>query len=148
LQRELRRREGVFEEALEGDFTKQAARLGTAENTFDGLRSEGEAAALFVNRADLFLQLEDLFASILQLGGDGGLALRGDVGGIGDAVGERLRDALQALRDGLADGLDLAGALRLRLRDRKEVAAEFGELSFQGGAFLLGLGNLGDEPEE
>src|SRR5260370_1112663 len=26
--------------------------------------------------------------------------------------------------------------------------AEFGELSFQGGAFLLGLGNLGDEPEE
>jgi hypothetical protein len=54
----------------------------------------------------------------------------------------------QALGDGGADGLDLASALRLRLRYGEEVAAEFGELGFEGRAFLLGLGDLDEEPEE
>jgi hypothetical protein len=103
---------------------------------------------LFVNGADLFLELEDLFAGVLQLGGDGSLALRSDVRGISDAVVEGFGDAFEALGDGLTDGLDLAGALRLRLRDGEEIAAELGELGFESGAFLLGLGDLGEEPEE
>jgi hypothetical protein len=70
------------------------------------------------------------------------------VGGVGDAVGEGFGDAFEALGDARADGLDLAGALRLRLRDGEEVAAKFGELGFERRAFLLGLGDLGDEPEK
>src|SRR5258708_36784024 len=78
----------MLEEALEGDFAEQAAGLGAAENVFDGLRGEGKAAALFVNGADLFLKLEDLFAGVFKLGGDGGLALRGDAGGGRHALGK------------------------------------------------------------
>ncbi len=148
LQRKLRGRKRIFEEALQGDFSEEAAGLGAAENVFDGLRGEGKAAALFVNGADLFLKLEDLLAGVLQFRGDGGLALRGDVRGAGDAVVEGFGDAFEALGDGSADGLDLAGALRLRLRDGEEVAAELGELGFEGGAFLLGLRDLYGEPED
>jgi hypothetical protein len=35
----------------------------------------------------------------------------------------------------------------LGLRDGEEVAAELGELGFESGAFLLGLGDLHGEPE-
>jgi hypothetical protein len=68
--------------------------------------------------------------------------------GVGYTVGQGFGNTLQALGDARADGLNLAGALRLRLGDGEEVAAEFGELGFEGGAFLLRLGDLGDEPEE
>ena len=64
--------------------------------------------------------------------------------GVGHSIGECLGDAFEALGDRGADGLDLAGALRLGLRDGEEVAAKFGELGFESGAFLLGLGDLGD----
>ena len=123
LQGKLRGRKRILEEALEGDFAEQAAGLGAAENILDGLRSEGEAAALFVNGADLFLKLEDLFAGVFKLGGDGGLALRGDVGGVRHAVVKGFGDAFEALGDGSANGLDLAGALRLGLGYGEEVAA-------------------------
>src|SRR5260221_11574727 len=73
--------------------------------------------------ADLFLKLEDLFAGVFKLGGDGGLALRGDVGGVRHAVVKGFGDAFDALGDGSAHGLDLAGALRLGLGYGGEGAA-------------------------
>ena len=76
------------------------------------------------------------------------MALCGDVRGAGDAVVEGFGDAFEALGDRSADGLDLAGVLRLRLRDGEEIAAELGELGFEGGAFLLGLQDLRGEPED
>ena len=148
LQGKLRRRERVFEQPLQGDFAEESAGFGTTENIFYGLRSEREAAALLMDRADLFLKMENLLARVLQLGGNGGLPLRGDVRGAGDTVGEGFGDAFKALRDGLPDGLDLAGALRLRLRDGEEIATELGELRFECGAFLLRLRNLGNEPKD
>src|SRR6266851_5930490 len=65
LQRELRGRKRIFEEALQSNLAEEAAGLGAAENVLDGLRGEGEAAALFVNGADLFLKLEDLLTRVL-----------------------------------------------------------------------------------
>ena len=70
------------------------------------------------------------------------------MGGVGYAVRKSFGDAFEALGDARAYGLNLAGALRLGLRYGEEVAAKFGELGFEGGAFLLRLGDLGDEPEE
>src|SRR6266852_5206036 len=94
-------------EALQGDFAEQAAGFRAAQDVFKRLRGQGEAAALFVNGANLLLKLQDLFASVFQFGGDGGLAVGGDLRGVGDAILQRFGDALEALGDGLTDGLDL-----------------------------------------
>jgi len=101
-----------------------------------------------VKGADLLLKLEDLLARVFQLGGDGGLAVGGDLRGVGDAVLQGFGDAFQALGDGLANGLDLPGALRLRLRDGEEIAAQLFELGFERGAFFLALRGLVGQPED
>src|SRR6266851_4039713 len=148
LRGELRRRKRIFEKALEGHFAEEAAGLGAAENVFQGLRGEREAAALLLHFADLLLNQADLLSGVFELGGDGRLPLGGDVRGAGDAVLQGFGDAFETLRNRLADGLDLSGALRLRLRDGEEVAAELGELGFEGGAFLLRLRDLEGQPED
>src|SRR5260370_30291602 len=145
---ELRRRKGMFERALERDFAEGAAGLGAAENVFQGLRGERGAGALLLHFADLLLNQADLLAGVFELGGDGRLSLCGDLRRAGDAVLQGFSDAFETLRNRLADGLDLSGALRLRLRDGEEVAAEFGELGFERGAFPLAVRDLQGQAED
>ncbi len=80
---------------------------------------------MLLHFADLLLNQADLLAGVFELSGDGRLSLRGDLRRAGDAVLQGFGDAFETLRNRLADGLDLSGALRLRLRDGEEVAAEF-----------------------
>src|SRR5260370_36171827 len=145
---ELRRRKGIFKKAMEGHFADGAAGLGAAEKVFEGLRGEREAAALLLHFADLLLNQADLLAGVFELGGDGRLSLCGDLRRAGDAVLQGFSDAFETLRNRLAYGLDLSGALRLRLRDGEEVAAEFGELGFERGAFPLAVRDLQGQAED
>jgi hypothetical protein len=65
LQGKLRGRKRILKQALQGDFAEKAAGLGAAKNVLDGLRGEGKATALFMNGADLFLELKNLLAGVL-----------------------------------------------------------------------------------
>src|SRR5262249_55945981 len=102
---------------LQRHFTEKAAGFRAAKHLLKRLRGLREAAALLLHFADLLLNQADLLARVFQLGGDGGLALRGNLRGVRDAVAQCVGDALQALRDSLCDRLNLAAALRLSRAD-------------------------------
>jgi hypothetical protein len=111
-------------------------------------RSISEAAALFLDFTDLSLDQADLFARVFQFGGDGGLALRGNLSGVGDPFAKGGCDAFEALGDILPDGLDLACALSLGSADGLEIPAEIGQLLFEDVTFFLASGGLQSKPDD
>src|SRR5262249_15337748 len=73
--------------------------------------------------------------------------LRSDVGGRSDIVGQGSSDGVEALVDGLPDGIGLAGAFRLRRGERLQVAAQVAELGLQELISWLPAGGAQRQPE-
>src|SRR5208337_920885 len=148
----MRRGQGVFQEAFQGDFAEGAAGLGATENVFERASGLKHLLAGLLDFAELVLDLIDLLAGIFKLQGHRGLGFRGDfrgdLGGVFHAVFKGGGDGFEAGGDGAGDGFELGGALRLGGGEIQQVAAHLVHLGFEGFVLLLALSVLGQESND